>query len=247
MTRRAILLIILTALAAGCASSASSGVAKLPTVQWKTTDDALRILRERAGAIRTATATGTITFTRPNGESVRLDLAMVSAPPDRLRLRAWKLGRAVFDLTLTPDGLWLFTPEDPSMRNKVRGAGLDAGRIARQWSMLSGALFERDDLVVSGHARELEVAAPRAQPPLVCYVDRRTLVPTRYQLRDPDRTVRFFLDLSDYREIVGISYPHRLDAKSDSGQIAIHFEDVELNQDLAPAAFVPPKRAEKLP
>jgi len=31
-------------------------------------------------------------------------------PPDSARLRAYKFSHAVFDMTLTPDGLWLLGP-----------------------------------------------------------------------------------------------------------------------------------------
>jgi hypothetical protein len=39
----------------------------------------------------------------------------------------------------------------------------------------------------------------------------------------------------------------RLTAKSEGGTIAIDLKDPELNGDIPPNAFIPPKRAEKIP
>jgi len=37
---------------------------------------------------------GEVTLTRADGESVRFDTAVVLAPPERARVRAWKFGQA---------------------------------------------------------------------------------------------------------------------------------------------------------
>lgn len=234
----------------GCASHP---LEKLPTVPWRSTDDALRILRDRAAAIHTLTATGDITLSRPDGNSVRMDLAMVSRRPDHLRLRAWKLGRAVFDLTLTPAGLWMLTPEDPSMRQKARQGGMSAARLARSWETLSGGLFARSDLSVKAASNALIIRAPMEDPlaqaggaTVIARIDRRTLVPVSYEIRSPDGARRFSLRLSRYEMIDQIPYPMRCDATSDNGTIRIDLRDVDINTELAPRAFVPPARAEKI-
>lgn len=219
----------------------------LPAVQWNNDIQvARRILAERARSVRTVSATGLLTLTKPGGQSVRFDAALVTAPPDRLRLRAWKLGRAILDITLTPDGLWLLAPQDDSLREKARSAGVGAGEIARQWALLSGAFFERDDLVASLEPAFLVLAADEGDLKLRCYVDRRTLVPLRYLLSDAGGRTRFSLALNDYQVIDGIAYPRRAQAESDSGRIVIQLSDVELNTELMPRAFTPPQRAEKL-
>jgi outer membrane lipoprotein-sorting protein len=227
---------------AGCAKSRPA----LPAVEWDGTGDAVRILADRAKSVRTVSATGLLTLTRPDGESIRFDAALVTAPPDRLRLRAWKIGRAVFDLTLTPDGLWLLSPQDPSLRDKVKSAGVGAGEIARQWSLLSGEFFQRDDLAHAIDANDLVLTAKDAGPIIRCYVDKRTLVPRRYVLQDAGGRSRFTLKLGDYRMIGDTPYPHDVWAKSESGAIRVRLAEVELNTQLAPAAFQPPRRAEKI-
>jgi len=198
--------------------------------------------------VTTVSSRGAITFVRPDGASVRMDLAMVSQPPDHLRLRAWKLGRAIFDLTLTPDGLWLLAPEDPSLRQKVEKANVGAAEIARNWSMLSGEFFNRADLKIERQPKDLLLTAPHQHDlTLRCFVDARALVPWLYLLQDPHNKTRFSLNLNDYRMIGEIAYPHRIQADSESGRIIVQLAEVELNEELAPAAFKPPRRAEKLP
>jgi outer membrane lipoprotein-sorting protein len=234
--------LMIVALLVGCAHKSPP----LPPTPWRDTDDAIRILRERAHSIHTVSSSGLITLTRPSGESVRFDAAIVTAPPDRLRLRAWKLSRAIFDLTLTPDGLWLLGPDSDSMKAKVKSAGVGAGQIARNWSLLSGAFFDRQDLAVAVQSHDLVLTAPQNDMTLRCYVDRLTLVPTRYLMQDDHRKTRFSFTLDGYRLIDAIPYPTRLQADSDSGRVLVQLDDVELNTDLAPAAFIPPTRAEKL-
>jgi outer membrane lipoprotein-sorting protein len=189
--RRALLLISL--LMGGCASHPA-----LPPVHWDTPRQAIEILQDRAHAVRTVSATGLLTLTRPNGESVRFDAAIVSQPPRRLRLRAWKFGRAVFDLTLTPDGLWMLTPDDPSMKQKVKSAGISAAELARMWSQLSGEFFDRADLHISLQPNRLTLTAPLEKMQIICQVDSRTLVPLSYALTDAANVPRFTLKLSDY-------------------------------------------------
>ena len=248
--RRATPLLLLVALtaAAGCAHR-RTGRESLPAVQYRDSREALGILRERAAAVKTVQSRGTITFTRWSDEqSVRMDLAMVSQPPDRLRLRAWKLGRAIFDLTLTPAGLWVMAPEDPSLRQKVQNANVGAAEIARNWSMLSGAFFDRSDLEIQRTDKDLVLRAPHGDGlKLSCYVDARALVPWLYLLQDDRNRNRFTLNLDDFRMIAQVPYPHRIQAESDAGRIVVQLEEVELNEELAPAAFTPPRRAEKLP
>jgi hypothetical protein len=242
------LLLLLAIVVGGCAQR-RTGRESLPTVQYGDNAEALRILRERAAAVKTMSGRGTITFTRwEDDASVRMDLAIVSQPPDRLRLRAWKLGRAVFDLTLRPEGLWLVAPDDASLKQKVQKANVGAAEIARNWSMLSGAFFGCDDLKMERLQKGLLISAPHDEQLLLrCYVDPRALVPWLYLLQDQNNRVRFGLGLNDYRMVDGIPYPHRLGADSDSGRIVVQLEEVELNEELAPAAFKPPRRAEKLP
>jgi len=244
MKRAAPLPLLLGLLAAGCIARNDE---KLPAVTWRNHDEARRILAERAEAVRTVTAEGLITLVRPDGESVRFDLAMVRDRERGVRLRAWKLGRAVFDLTMTRDGgVWLLTPDDPSLKQKVRAAGVSARQLLDAWEMFNGEFF-----TTTGGGRFEDRAGGMLRyvtKNALCDIDRRTLTPRRYGLTDDAGRLRFELELSDYREIGGVPFAHRYTASSrDEGEIRIALRDVELNTELAPAALTPPRRSEKLP
>ena len=96
--------------AGGCARKAPPS--PLPTYAGLDDAAALKVLAARAEAVKTLSAQCALTLTRPDDQTVQLDGAVVMAPPEKLRLRAWKFGRAVFDLTLTEAGLWVMTPQD---------------------------------------------------------------------------------------------------------------------------------------
>ena len=228
---------------AGCTSHTS-----LPAVPYRDDRDALRILSERADAVKTVSSQGTITLTRPDGESVRLDVAMVRAGRDKVRLRAWKLGRAVFDLTMNGDDVWLLTPEDAALKSKAHSAGLSARKLAENINLLNGDLFRRSDAIVTPAGDLLRITAPQDGNVIRCDVERRTLVPLRYVLTDAPGVTRFALDLSDYRlPASDLPFPFRMKATSDQGTIDVALRELETNGELAEGAFVPPQRAEKLP
>ena len=238
--------LLVCVLSVGCV--AGVGGERLPTAPFRDDVEAVAILARRADAIATLSAQGTITLQRPDGESVRLDLAMVRSGRDKLRLRAWKLGRAVFDLTMDGGGVWLYTPEDASLKNKARSAGLTARRLGENIKLLSGELFHRDDLNVEDSAGGLQITAREGENTVRCDVDRRTLTPREYGLTDPAGVTRFALKLTEYRMLAGdVPFPFRLVATSADGKITLALREAEVNNELAEGAFVPPRRAEKLP
>ena len=228
---------------AGCAHKPPS---PLPTYHGLDDQAALKVLADRATAVKTLSSQCRLTLTRPDGQSVQLDGAIAMAPPDRLRLRAWKFNQAVFDLTLTPDGLWVVAPDDPSRREKVLPASLNAAQFGREWAMLNGGFFLQIDLVTQDSGKWLNVRRRLEDGrTIVCGVDRSTLTPRHYEMLDPQGHSRFRFLLDDYRMIEGVPMATWLIARSAEGNIEIRLKDVELNQDLAPTAFTPPRRAEK--
>ena len=242
---RVILLLLLGTAALGCAPRRPAAE-NLPTFGDVGHAAALRVLADRARAVKSVSGQCQLTLTRPDGQTVRLDGAVVMAPPDRLRLRAWKFNQAVFDLTLTPQGLWVVAPDDPSRRQKVLPASLGAAQLGREWALLSGSFFDDPALAVRGAGDRLAVSRTLEDGrTVVCDVDRRTLTPRRYRMFDPAGRGRFTLTLSDYAVINGVVWPQRLEARGDDGRIGVRMTDVELNGELAPNAFKPPRRAEK--
>jgi outer membrane lipoprotein-sorting protein len=222
---------------------------RIPTYPLMPAKESMAALAERAHAVRAVSGEGTVTLTRANGQSVRLDSAVVLEPPERARVRAWKFGHAVFDLTLTPQGVWIVAPQDDERRSEIRSAGGNTGRLTRQWLRLMSGLFDAPGVSGEEHGDRLLVRqANNDGTVMICDVDRKTLTPRRYVLRDDRGVQRFVLALSRYADFgKGVVWPRHIEATSETGQILIDLRDVEINADLPPAAFRPPARSEKLP
>lgn len=272
MIRSGMVALLASALLAGCAHERE----KIPVYPRLPEAAALKILRDRSHAIRSISAQGSITLTRPNGDAVRLDTVIVLRPPDHARLRAWKFSQAVFDMTLTPDGLWMIVSKNDEHRRELLAAGSNAGRLTRRWLQLITGSFDNPKLALRGDSGRLFSKQPSDDSTTIsCEIDRATLTPRRYTVNDSGGTARFTLTLSDYAEFpLGnggagfqpassrpstqdagskpalqkmIVWPRKIEAVSESGRILVELREVEINGDLPPAAFHPPARAEKLP
>ncbi|HET6247442.1 MAG TPA: hypothetical protein VFE47_07095 [Tepidisphaeraceae bacterium] len=243
-----LLVLSIAAWGAGCATPAPAPAEHLPGYQWIDAPTALHALCERAGKVQSVSAEADLTLTRPNGDSVRLDSVIVMRLPDAVRMRAWKFGQAVFDLTSTSDGLWIEAPPDPDRRGKMMPASLSAAKMARAWSILSGEFFCAPDArIVEAGPTVLRVERVIQGQRVVCDVQRATLMPRRYSVFDSAGVERFTLCLDRYEMLGDIPWPVMLTAHSEGGTIDIMLKDPELNAELAPNAFVPPRKAEKVP
>jgi hypothetical protein len=203
---------------------------------------AMQILVDRSRAIKTVSAQGLVTLERPSGETVRLDTALAIQPPANARLRAWKLGQAVFDITLTPRGVWVVAPQqDPT------SFGDDTANATRQWLRLMTGTFENACMITddTGPRLVLKQAADDGAT-IICEVDRNTLTARRYILRDRQDRQQFTLTLSRFAEFNGIAWPQKIEAAGPSGRLTIDLNEIEINAELPPAAFHPPARAVKL-
>jgi outer membrane lipoprotein-sorting protein len=205
----------------------------------------LAVMRERSAAARDISGQGAVTLINPKGESVRLNAAFVFAPPDRARVRAYKFGQAVLDLTVTPESLWLFLPRRDAHEGDIRSGSANTGRAIRQWLLLIGGPSQSGAATTHGGklvlTRNMEDGST-----LRTEIDRATLTARQYVLSDAQGTERFRLTLDHYRQVQSIVWPGRIVAQSAMGKIVIEMRDVELNA-APPGAFDPPARAEKLP
>ena len=235
--------------AAGCHSL--GGSAALPTYSAMNGQTARAILAGRADALHSLTAQCEVTLDRGDGHAVRLDAALVMEPPNLIRMRAWKLGQAVFDLTLRPDGLWIEVPPEASKHGEVIPATLNAAQVSRQLTWITGGFFSAMDLKTSGNLTFSRILSDGTTA--VCDVDPATVTARRFSLLDSTGAVRFTLDLAAYRNFDGIIWPTHLTATElahdgdKGGHIDILFEDVEFNTELAGQAFVPPPTAKRQP
>lgn len=228
---------------AGCTSHGPP----LPTYPRLSDAETIHVLAERSHSIHTVTGEGLLTLTRPDGESVRLDAAIVSAPPGKVRLRAWKFGQAVFDLTVNETGVYLITPDESSRKEQIKAAGVSAAQLAKTWSLLSGGYFDGAGLSTTDRGDTLELRRQVDGQTVTCDVDRPTLTPRKYTLIDPEGRGRFSLTLDHYTLVSGVPWPGRMTAVNDGGTIVVTLRTVEINGEVAPEAFKPPRRAEKLP
>jgi len=244
-TAAAVFCLITLVIVAGCRQQPPPEA--LPTYDWVDEPTALQVLADRGRAIRTTSAEVAVTLTRLDGQNVQFDGAMVTRPPDALRLQTFKLGRTVFDLTLNESGMYVKTMDDPSRQDKVIPASRSAARFAREWAMFTGGLFEQPDLEVSSSSSQMIVRRMLEDGrTIICLVDRATLTPRHYGLLDAGGTERFTLDVSAYRTFNGILHPTRLLARSEQGTIDIEIRDMEINIEPSPRAFEPPRDAQKL-
>jgi len=236
---------LLLCAAIGCASTGP----RLTAHPWRGTDEALLIMAQRADTIKTLSAECTLTLKR-SGETVRLDGAIVAQPPNQMRLRAWKFGHAVMDLTVRPDGIWIWMNEEASIdaETLLPGGGLDSQ--AGTWPMLDPDLFRDAGLVVDDDGGpEFLIRQPLGDASgwqLETRVQRATLAVLEYRIIDPDHQVTQRMKLSQYRQFGAAIWPMRIEMISDRVSIQIRLRDLELNNPLHPAVFDPPARAQQL-
>jgi hypothetical protein len=242
---RVVVVILAAFVVCGCAPN--KPVESLPAYHWTDESTALADLRARAASVKTLSAECGITLSRPDGQRVQFDGALVMEPQGkRVRLRAWKFNRAVFDLTLNDDGLWLWTMDDPGRREQILPASLRAADFVRELSLFTGGFFlDEPAPTMKTNGPILLLARATEHGLLHCEVDRATLTPRRFYADDETKRQRFELILSNYRVVNGVAWSTKLSAKSDMGRVVVDERDVELNGELAPGAFSPPPRAEK--
>jgi hypothetical protein len=169
--------------------------------------------------------------------------------PDYLRVRGWKFGDPVLDLTLTPGGVWLFTSDRARSRTPATKREGMAEQFSRAWSLLNGGLLREGNLSLRESGRYLIIRrATRRQPQIEAELDRDTLVVRRYRLFDEQGRQRMALSLEKYQIFGGgVVWPLVMRAVSNEGAITIELRQPLFNVPIADAAFVPPRRAEKLP
>ena len=231
---------------AGCAGVAP--VEHLPALPLLDDRATVTAISAQFHAVHDMSAQGNLDLTGPNGDRVQMDVAMALRPPNEARVRAYKFGQAVFDLTVTPSGVWLLTTGPGATADRTSKLQVSAEQLAHMLGLLSGALFEEPGLVLHDDGDGLIVRRERSgEATVLCTVDRKTRTVRQYQLLDDRHAVRLMLTQSEFVEHDGIPWPQRILAVSDRGRIEIQLRDVDLNAGLPPNAFVPPRRATRLP
>jgi outer membrane lipoprotein-sorting protein len=233
--------LLLLPLTGGCAHQPD-----LPTYPGLSDSAALKILADRGRSVHTVSGQGSLELTQPDGQSIRLEAAVALRPPDHVRLRAWKFGQAVLDLTITPQGVWIVAPDTGKRKERIRASSARAAEFAKAWSLFT--LFDRPGVTTADRGQQTLVRQTSpGRPAILCYVDRPTLTPRRYEIQDDAGKTRFSLDLDHYANLQGIPWPRRMTAVGPNGKIVLDLRDLELNGDIPAGAFTPPPRAQRLP
>ncbi len=234
--------------------------ALVPTYPPADAASTLEYLRANLDQVKTLSAQGRLTLQRADGQSVTLDAAVVAQPPARLRLRAWKFDQAVFDLTLTPAGVWVWASQESSNLPPLTG---DGARLAEDSPGAPGRL---NGVANVGKVLSFVTGGMRNAPPgtvveetnarlvlgqnggrLTLDIDRPTRTLRVCRWMDAAGRRQFELRLDDYREYHGILWPARLIGHGPEGTFTVALDDVEFNGTLPESAFTPPARAVKQP
>lgn len=231
----------------------SGCVKPLPRYRAMEPEAALEVIRQRDGAISCISAEGTVLLSDSEGSSVTLDAAIVAKWPGYLRIRAWKFGQPAFDLTCTPEGLWVFVPDEARRRmGEKADFKISGDQLRRVWGLIGAEFFKGryelaspkpDSLVVSRTAEGMDGVI------IECDIDTRTLTVRSYRFLDNAQHVRQSLKLESYR-VIGegpMVWPRLIAADGESGKITIQIREPEVNGEIPPGAFVPPRRATKQP
>jgi len=218
----------------------------LPTFPNLETPAALALAASRAIAPPPIRATGSVTLTRRDGTSVTFDAALAASAAGHARLRAWKVGQAAFDLTLTPRGLWVFA-QRPDAPGNDPFLGLTHQRFALLWALLRAGFFEQTSVVIAETAEVFILERAMDSALVRCTLDRSTLTPLAYEILDDRDAPVARLELSRYRLIDGRPFPARFLATGELGSIETDLDEIEIDPAIPVEVFNPPPRAVRRP
>lgn len=223
---------------------------RLPEYRYGSSDDALRVMSERDGAIRSVRASFRLLLWSPEGR-VSLDGALVAEPPKRLRLRTWKLTQAVFDVTVNENGAFVLDRRPSRAPTDARSAdpSIDLASFADALTALPGfggdaAWTVREDATSGSFTAYRDVGDSDAL--VECAIDAKTLTRRECRLRSGGvdvQTLRF----DQYRlSEGGMPWPWVVRGRGTRGTFEIRFDDVTFDELLPAAAFRPPRAARRV-
>lgn len=228
---------LFVALLSGC-TPARTG---LPVYAPADANEAMRIIHTRDAAITRVQARAAVRLTDAAGKSVELDGALVLSRPGNLRLRTWKMGQAVLDLTVIDGEAFAFIARDEAADARQ----LTQSMLADWTQILLDAANPQFVMQAQADASAVQARVQRGESTFWCTWVKPTLVLQRVDIPDLENPKSTIL-LADHRIVAEHVWPMRVSVRSEQGRIDIYFKDVELNTELSPYVFKPPARAEKL-
>ena len=231
-------LVVLTAsiAIAGCA-------APLPTYPASTPDEAaLAIIADRLEGTRTLVSEAETRLVAPDGRTIHLETAIAARFPDHLRLQAWKFSTLVLDLTIVPEGTYLYLAEETQVNGSLQAAAVDFGDGTR---LMSGEFFRSARPLPNESTPSMLIAAgpgPRGEE-IRCQIDRATLTPRQFRFPGAEVT----LELNSYALVGAKPWAREIRLFSASGEVTVRLRNPELDTEVSDGAFTPPRRARRLP
>lgn len=224
-------------IAAACA--VPLGCHPLPTYPPASAQEITRHVGARFAEIQTLTASCDIDLSGGD-DSITLEGAIAIERPDKFRLRAYKLGHAVFDITAVGNDVWSIPlPEEAGDRAEP----IPARKLVQTVWLLGPGFFD-PAVTVSETPGLLVVRAPGlGSDDLRCDIDRATRTARRFHGEDSSSPSAPNVILDDYRLIGDIPWPHTVRFSSGQRSVEVRFHTVEINQTPLPRTFQPPKRA----
>ncbi len=223
----------------------------LPTYEWRDAEHAIQRINNRTKKVRTVSVEYEGTIKKTEDRPIRIKAVLVVSLPNLLRLRAWKLGNAVFDLTITEDGVWWWSAnadveQDQWILREESFSGVeDVGRLIGCTQFDLNYTDVRD--IGAGLVEFRRLSDSSSDSLEVAVVDRRTLTVREFQFRSSGKLVPRRLILSNYRVFEdGVVFPTFVKAIGPEGWIAFRVHAVHLNEPLAHTAFQPPRRAARI-
>ncbi len=225
---------------------ATSCTHTLPQYQWINAASALTTMKHRDSGIRTISATFSLLLQSGEGQ-VELKGAIVAAPPNQLRFRAWKLTRTVLDITLNADGLFVFSAEKNGGTN-ASPTKLTHDRLLEAVAFLPGFSDATSWEIGTSLKPDVFAISQKRSPgnaKMSCFIDKKTLTTRNCTYFDEHNFLRQMLVFENYKDSNGVAWPMHLSGNGENGKFDIHFSNVIINEELSNRAFVPTRRAKK--
>ena len=226
----------------------------LPEMRGLSDQQILNVLAKRADQVQRVMSSGTMQLQSDESGPVRLDVALLAEGNDRLRLRAWKLGRAVFDLTRDGNDVWVWASErvnDPDNADALADLP-NAEQLDLVWQLVCGQLLSNSpdhiqtgDPLAATYTLQTQPNAPPVSAEFL--INRPDQTIKQITVRDAQGQSRASYTPSRYRLIGGLPWATRIALKSEGFAFEIELDEVELNGTLPKSAFNPPRDARKQP
>lgn len=212
----------------------------LPVMDDQSDRTIVAAVQGRSDAIQSFSASGKAVLTDHEGSRVSLDAVLIGSKPDKLRLRSYKMGTAVFDLTLIDHASWVWQ----SKRVNDRQITLPSFNTTSVpiWDMLVGGIPATESFTTKRSDGRLIWSSDTEMGTLRVAIDPATSVVRQYRFVERSGAEHLVM-LDEYQMVNGFTWPGRIVVESAGGQIVIRVDDIELNGQLPAGAFAPPAGA----